>query len=99
MVLRVSVHEVLLGCPKMRFAVSVKPPHRQKTKLARNNTNKTNKASKLCVTIRVGGDVGHHDAAQLDHDDDVCCVGDGPEIATDTGIETNTQRDDQMAQR
>ena len=48
---------------------SVTTPHRQKTGLRRNNTNK---ASKLRVMIRVGAGVGHHDEAQLDHDDDVC---------------------------
>ena len=65
-------------------AISVTSPHRQTTELTRNSTNDTNKASKLCVMIRVGGDGGHHDEAQHDHDDDVCCVGDGPEIATGT---------------
>ena len=91
MVLRASVHEVLLDCPKIRFAISVTSSHRQTTKLTHNDTNDTNKASKLCMTLRVGADVGHHDEAQHDHDDDdVCCAGDGPEIATGTGIETNT---------
>ena len=99
MVLRASESSVLFDCPKIRFAISVTPPHRQTTGLARNNTNDTNKASKLCMTLLVGADVGHHHEAQHDHDDYVCCVGDGPEIATGTGKELNTQRDDRIAQR
>ena len=63
---------------------SVTTPHRQKTGLTRHDTNDTNKASKLCEMIGVGAGVGHHDEAQHDNDDDVCCVGDGSEIATGT---------------
>ena len=41
--------------------------------------------------IRIGAGVVHHDEAQHDHyNDDFWCVGDGPEIATDTEIDTNT---------
>ena len=88
--MRASDKGVLFDCPKIRFAISVTSPHRQKTGLTRNKTNDTNKASKLCVMMRFGADVGHHDEGQHDRDDDVCCVGDRQEIATDTGIETST---------
>ena len=53
MVLRASENGVLFDCPKIRFAISVTPPHRQTTELTRNTTNDTNKASKLCMMIRV----------------------------------------------
>ena len=72
MVLRASEIGVLFDCPKIRFFISVTTPHRQAAEQTRNNTNDTNKASKLCVMIRVGADVGHHDEVQHDHDDDVC---------------------------
>ena len=52
-VLRASESSVLFNCPKIRFAIPVTPPHRQTTELTRNTTNDTNKASKLCMMIRV----------------------------------------------
>ena len=63
-----------------------------------NDTNDTNKGSKLCEMLRFGADHGHYYEVPHSNADDVCYVGDGPGKTTDTGIETNTQRDDQIAQ-